>query len=71
MMMPEMDGKLTLKKLKEHTITQDIPVILVTAKVQPLSQTGIEPDKVVTVFAKSFRPLTLAENIRAALSWPA
>ena len=69
MMMPEMDGKLTLKNLKENTITQNIPVILVTAKVQPLSQTGIDPDKVVAVFAKPFRPLTLGENIREALGW--
>ena len=69
MMMPEMDGKLTLKKLKEDAITQDIPVILVTAKVQPLSQTGIAADKVVAVFSKPFRPLTLAENIQAALGW--
>lgn len=69
MMMPEMDGKATLQKLKENPQTQTIPVILMTAKVQPLAQTGIVPDDVVTVFAKPFRPLTLATELREALSW--
>ncbi|MEM9088178.1 MAG: response regulator [Cyanobacteria bacterium P01_F01_bin.53] len=69
MMMPDMDGKATLKKLKENPQTQTIPVILMTAKVQPLAQTGIEPEDVVTVFAKPFRPLTLATELREALSW--
>lgn len=69
MMMPEMDGRATLTKLKQNPTTKDLPVILVTAKVQPLAQTGIEPAQVVTVFAKPFRPLALAEQIRIALSW--
>ncbi len=69
MMMPDMDGKATLQKLKENPQTQTIPVILMTAKVQPLAQTGIEPEDVVTVFAKPFRPLTLATELREALSW--
>ncbi len=70
MMMPDMDGRATLKKLKDNPQTQRLPVILVTAKVQPLAQTGIDPEQVVTVFAKPFRPLTLADQIRAVLSWP-
>lgn len=70
MMMPDMDGRATLKKLKDNPQTQRLPVILVTAKVQPLAQTGIDPAQVVTVFAKPFRPLTLADQIRTVLSWP-
>lgn len=69
MMMPELDGRATLHRLKENPKTQHLPVILVTAKVQPLTQTGISPDQVVAVFAKPFRPLTLADQIRAALDW--
>ena len=69
MMMPEMDGRLTLKHLKKSSATQTIPVILVTAKVQPLDQAGIEPDEVVAVFTKPFRPLTLAEHIKEVLDW--
>jgi CheY-like chemotaxis protein len=70
-MMPDMDGRATLSKLKENSQTQALPVILVTAKVQPLAQTGISPEQVVTVFAKPFRPLTLADQIRTALGWAA
>ena len=69
MMMPEMDGKATLNHLKKNPDTQPIPVILMTAKVQPLAQAGIEPDQVVATFTKPFRPLTLASQIRTALSW--
>ena len=69
MMMPEMDGKLTLKHLREDANTQNIPVILVTAKIQPLDQSGIDPNEVTAVFTKPFRPLTLAQHIRDTLNW--
>ena len=32
MMMPDMDGRATLKRLKAHASTQPIPVIMVTAR---------------------------------------
>jgi CheY-like chemotaxis protein len=69
MMMPELDGRATLRKLKENPTTQNLPIILVTAKIQPLTQTDINPDHVVAVFAKPFRPLELADQIRTALGW--
>lgn len=69
MMMPEMDGRTTLAKLKANPETSKIPVILVTAKVEPLAQTGIDPSQVAAIFSKPFRPLSLADQIRAALSW--
>ena len=69
MMMPEMDGKATLQNLKENVKSQAIPVILMTAKVKPLTQTGIEPTHVAAVFTKPFRPLTLADEIRTTLGW--
>jgi CheY-like chemotaxis protein len=69
MMMPELDGKATLCKLKENPKTQHLPIILVTAKVEPLSQTDISPQQILAVFAKPFRPLELADQIRAVLAW--
>lgn len=69
MMMPEMDGRLTLQKLKANPETQPIPVILVTAKVQASDQTSFAELEVAAVLAKPFRPLTLADQIRDALGW--
>ena len=69
LMMPDMDGRESLKQLKENPNTQPIPVILMTAKVQPLMQAGINADHIITTFTKPFRPLSLASEIRAALNW--
>jgi CheY-like chemotaxis protein len=67
-MMPEMDGYATLKQLKANPATQQIPVILATAKAQaadPENRVGLEA---VAVFAKPYRPLKLADQITAALA---
>lgn len=69
MMMPDMDGRATLTQLKANPRTQSIPVILVTAKAQPLAQASIDLETVVAVLAKPFRPLALADQIKTALSW--
>lgn len=69
MMMPDMDGRSTLKALKSNAVTQQIPVILVTAKVQQSDQQNFADLAVAAVFAKPFRPLQLAEQIRQTLGW--
>lgn len=69
MMMPDMDGRATLQQLKRNPTTQPIPVILVTAKVQPSDQTPVAALDVAAIFAKPFRPLKLAEQISEVLGW--
>lgn len=69
LMMPEMDGRATLQRLKADPQTRSIPVILVTAKVQQPDQNDFENLGIAAVFAKPFRPLKLAEQIREALGW--
>jgi CheY-like chemotaxis protein len=69
MMMPDMDGRMTLRHLKEDPTTQPIPVILVTAKAQSWNPDCFEDLEVVAVFAKPFRPLQLAEQICKVLGW--
>ncbi|MGJ3245865.1 MAG: response regulator [Elainellaceae cyanobacterium] len=69
MMMPDMDGRATLAKLKANPQTHHIPVILVTAKVQLSDQSSFADLDVVTVFAKPFRPLQLADQVSDALGW--
>ena len=69
MMMPDMDGRSTLQKLKANPTTQPIPVILVTAKAQNGYQEIFADMQVAAIFAKPFRPLKLAEQISEALGW--
>lgn len=66
-MMPEMDGYVTLQQLKANPITCQIPVILATAKVHPSDQASFADLEVLAVFTKPFRPLNLAKEITAVL----
>ncbi|MDZ8238622.1 MAG: response regulator [Nostoc sp. ChiQUE01a] len=69
MMMPDMDGRATLQQLKANPVTQSIPVILLTAKVQDSDRDTFTGLDVAAVFAKPFRPLKLAGQISEALGW--
>jgi CheY-like chemotaxis protein len=69
MMMPDMDGRATFQQLRANPNTRTIPVILVTAKVQQSDQDNFADLGVAAIFAKPFRPLKLAEQIREALGW--
>ena len=63
LMMPEWDGKETLKQLKANNKTSNIPVILMTAK----TQSAIAPELInldlIGIITKPFRPLELSEQI--------
>jgi CheY-like chemotaxis protein len=69
LMMPEMDGRATLDKLRANPDTQGIPVILVTAKAQTFQQADAPELAVAAVLAKPFRPLKLAAEISGILGW--
>lgn len=69
MMMPDMDGRMTLQRLKADPATQAIPVILVTAKAQPSDQASFAELDIADLFAKPFRPLQLADQISQTLGW--
>lgn len=69
MMMPEMDGRMTLQRLKADPATQGIPVILVTAKAQPSDQANFAELDIADLFTKPFRPLQLADQISQTLGW--
>jgi CheY-like chemotaxis protein len=66
-MMPDMDGIETLQHLKTKPETQQIPVILATAKIQPSDKESFRDLEVVAVFTKPFRPLQLANQILAVI----
>ncbi|NER84891.1 MAG: response regulator [Leptolyngbya sp. SIO1D8] len=69
MMMPDMDGRATLQHLKAEATTQDIPVILVTAKARKSNLEDFKELAVSGVVAKPFRPLKLAAEISKILGW--
>ena len=68
-MMPGMDGPTTFRELQALPETANIPVILLTAKVQAADQRRFSDLGVATVMFKPFDPLTLAQEISSALGW--
>lgn len=68
-MMPEMDGILTFQKLQTNPNTQNIPVILLTAKVQTADQRRFAELGVKGLIAKPFNPMTLTEQVSQVLGW--
>jgi two-component system, OmpR family, response regulator len=63
-MMPGMDGPTTLKALREEPSLVDIPVIFMTAKVQPSEVVELKSLGAIAVIPKPFDPMELANQIR-------
>jgi CheY-like chemotaxis protein len=68
LMMPDMDGRETLQKLKANSTTQNIPVILLTARIQKSDRDSFADLDVAAVFAKPFRPMQLPDQISEVLN---
>lgn len=68
-MMPELDGLGTFQRLQANQTTQQIPVILLTAKVQSTDQRKFAQLGVSGVITKPFEPLHLAQEVAAILGW--
>ncbi|MDZ7843745.1 MAG: response regulator [Anaerolineales bacterium] len=69
LMMPDMDGWQVYQLLKEDEATRDIPVIVVTAKVQSIDKVlGLQVAKVDDYITKPFRPEELSERVKYVLS---
>ena len=69
MMMPGMDGSATFQRLQDDATTRDIPVILLTAKVQASDQLRFAELGVAGVIAKPFDPISLASQVAQILGW--
>lgn len=67
MMMPELDGIATLSRLRESPHTKDVPVLFITAKVQPAEVEQYLRLGVAGVITKPFDPLTLPKEIEQAV----
>ncbi|MCA9777375.1 MAG: response regulator [Candidatus Eremiobacteraeota bacterium] len=68
-MMPDMDGPTTFKKIQEIPELEGTPVILMTAKVQASDLEQFKAIGVSGVIAKPFDPMSLAEQVKEILSW--
>lgn len=62
-MMPGMDGPETLKNLRIFPQMTEVPVIFMTAKVQPQEVQGYLNLGALGVIAKPFDPMTLAQQL--------
>ncbi|HEX2202055.1 MAG TPA: response regulator [Longimicrobium sp.] len=70
-MMPDMDGPTTFRRLRDDPATAGIPVILLTAKVQAADRERFAGLGVDAVLTKPFDPMELAHQVSEALRWPA
>lgn len=67
-MMPEMDGPTTVSHLRARSETSEIPVILLTAKVQASDREQFADLDIHGVIAKPFDPISLADEVDARLN---
>ncbi|MBK4729788.1 response regulator [Oxynema sp. CENA135] len=68
-MMPELDGPSTFKKLQNNPETAKIPVILLTAKVLSADRQRFAELGVTAIVAKPFDPMNLATQVAELLGW--
>ncbi|MFC7596467.1 response regulator [Terrabacter sp. GCM10028922] len=70
-MMPTMDGPTTFARLQADDRTRHVPVVLLTAKVQPAERRRWEALGVAGVLAKPFNPFGLSVQVADILGWDA
>ena len=63
-MMPGMDGPGTLRALRERSLLEGVPVVFMTAKVQPREVAHYTALGALGVIAKPFDPMKLADQVR-------
>jgi CheY-like chemotaxis protein len=69
-MMPELDGPSTFQELQQSEATRSIPVIFLTAKVQPADRRRLSDLGALGIIAKPFDPMRLADDVAAIVGWP-
>ncbi|KST63174.1 response regulator [Mastigocoleus testarum] len=68
-MMPEMDGIMTFKKLQLSQLTKNIPIVLLTAKAEVTQDQELAEIGIKATIPKPFEPLELPVQIAKALNW--
>jgi CheY-like chemotaxis protein len=68
-MLPGVDGLMIFQQLQANPATKDIPVILLTAKVQASDQRRFASLGIKGMIAKPFKPAQLAQHLLVTLGW--
>jgi CheY-like chemotaxis protein len=68
-MMPGMDGAATIESLKGSDATKDIPVLFLTAKLQAADVQRFRELGAEGILSKPFDPMSLPDEVAAALGW--
>jgi len=70
-MMPEMDGPATVERLRQDERTAAVPVVFLTAKIQPHERDRLLGLGVAGIIAKPFDPMQLPAAVAGLLGWEA
>ncbi|BAY28270.1 two-component response regulator [Nostoc carneum NIES-2107] len=68
-LMPDINGMALFQRLQENLTTNNIPVILLTAKVQAVDLNEFSQLAIAGVISKPFDPLRLSELVANTLGW--
>ncbi|QUY46008.1 response regulator [Acaryochloris marina] len=68
-MMPEMDGIMLLRELRQDKTIQSIPVVMLTARAQLNDQLEYAELDVLGVISKPFEPQLLTAQVANMLGW--
>ncbi|MEH2326501.1 MAG: response regulator [Nostoc sp.] len=67
--MPDMDGFAVYERLQGNLATEVIPVILLTAKVQPSDRARFAQIGIAGVITKPFEPISICQEVSHILGW--
>ena len=67
-MMPDIDGPATFRRLQDDPRTRDIPVIFLTAKAQTADRQSFEKLGVTGILTKPFDPMELSGQVDGILA---
>ncbi|MGN6522336.1 MAG: response regulator [Actinomycetes bacterium] len=67
--MPGLDGPSTLERVRELPHGATLPVVFLTASVQPSQRRALEQLPVTSLISKPFDPVTLPDLVRSAFGW--
>jgi CheY-like chemotaxis protein len=67
-MMPELDGPSTMRRLRDGSLPSSVPVVFLTAKLQPSDRERLHELGAAGVIAKPFDPMSLPSELDRILA---